>query len=169
MLVFLPSLSINFSALMIIDRSLRTRLRTFSSLDDFFSKDENDDVDFSRYPVNATDLLCRLIRAGSSVKAGAMKLEADSFILMFSGLTKRSETVHSPPPVPSTIGKSSRYKSHFPRGLSLPTWCGQSMSTSTKGALHGPSLLICLTGFNVTKHSAVRFLSKTYLESMNDR
>lgn len=121
-LVFFPSLSVNFSARMIIERSLRTRFSTFSSLDDFFSFDENEDVDFSLYSIaNECDLFCRFIKAGSCVRAGAMKLDGSSLILTFSGFTKRSDTVHSPPPVPSTIGNSSRYKSHFPSGLSLPT------------------------------------------------
>lgn len=127
MLLFFPSLSINFSARIIMDRSLRTRFKLFSSFEDFFSLDDenededfSEDVDFSRYSMaNECDLLIRFIRAGSCVKAGAIKLEASSLNLTLSGFTSDSE--QSPPPVPSTIGNSSRYKSHFPCGLSLPT------------------------------------------------
>lgn len=121
MLVFLPSLSINFSARMIIDRSLRTRFKIFSSLD-FFSLDEDfsDGEVFSRYSANECDLLIRVVlsKAGSVVKDGAIKLAARS--LRFSGFTNFfSKTLHSP--LPSTIGRSSRYKSHLPSGLSFPT------------------------------------------------
>lgn len=119
MLVFLPSLSINFSARMIIDRSLRTRFKIFSSLD-FFSLDFSDGEVFSRYSANECDLLIRVVlsKAGSVVKDGAIKLAARS--LRFSGFTNFfSKTLHSP--LPSTIGRSSRYKSHLPSGLSFPT------------------------------------------------
>lgn len=131
---------------MIIDRSLLTRFSTFSSFDDFFSPDDDFSADevFSRYSENECDLLIRECRSKVvSWVMAAVRLAACSFALRFSGLTSFSETVHSP--LPSTIGSSSRYKSHLPSGLSLPTWCGQSMSTSTYGARHGPSLLICLT------------------------
>lgn len=140
MFVFLPSWSISLSARMIIERSRRTRFRMFSSPVDFFSNvdedfsfDANVDDDLSRYSIaNECDLLLdRFSRAGSCVKAGAMALMAGSLNLRFNGFTYSLATEHSPPPVPSTIGRSSRYKSHLPSGLSFPTWCGQSMSTST--------------------------------------